>query len=76
MKMVFAAAMLFLFSLSGCKPMTAEEYKEFKRQQMKADLEEIDRLQQDRFRYEAQQEKALYNMKLREEINRAKARGF
>jgi hypothetical protein len=61
---------LVCFLLVGCQPPTAEE----RRLQMESDLKDIDRMQQDRYRYEAKQQKAEDDMKLREAINKAKSK--
>lgn len=61
--------LLLLVLFAGCKPETAEE----RQRRVEADLQEIDRLQQKRFKYEAEQKAAQDSLEMREAINKAKA---
>lgn len=57
---------LGIILMAGCVKHTQQDYEN--------DLKEIDRLQRDRFKYEAEQQKAKDQLEIREAINRAKAR--
>ena len=65
MKLLYVLLVIFML---GCGQNAGQ-----RQQQMESDLKEIDRMQQDRFKYEAKQQEFQDRMELRETINRAKA---